>query len=200
MGCLFKKFPCFLIFLYCGIIRRKGDDGNLKIIKRYKFFLLLLIVLILIGFFNFDLASKSILNIKDSFLQMLSVLPPIMIMLGLMDVWVSRESLMKYMGNNSGFLGIFLAMLIGSIAAGPMYAAFPFTAVLIKKGAKFSNIIIFMNAWCVTKISTLLFEISSLGYKFTFVRLLIDIPGVIIMGILVEKFLSKDELTRIYHT
>ena len=200
MGCLFKKFPCFLIFLYCGIIHRKGDDGNLKIIKRYKFFLLLLIVLILIGFFNFDLASKSILNIKDSFLQMLSVLPPIMIMLGLMDVWVSRESLMKYMGNNSGFLGVFLAMLIGSIAAGPMYAAFPFTAVLIKKGAKFSNIIIFMNAWCVTKISTLLFEISSLGYKFTFVRLLIDIPGVIIMGILVEKFLSKDELTRIYHT
>ena len=156
-------------------------------------FLLLLIVLILIGFFNFDLASKSILNIKDSFLQMLSVLPPIMVMLGLMDVWVSRESLMKYMGNNSGLLGIFLAMLIGSIAAGPMYAAFPFTAVLIKKGAKFSNIIIFMNAWCVTKI-------SSLGYKFTFVRLLIDIPGVIIMGILVEKFLSKDELTRIYHT
>lgn len=64
---------------------------------------------------------------------MLSVLPPIMIMLGLMDVWVSRESLMKYMGNNSGFLGVFLAMLIGSIAAGPMYAAFPFTAVLIKK-------------------------------------------------------------------
>ena len=93
---------------------------------------------------------------------MLSVLPPIMIMLGLMDVWVSRESLMKYMGNNSGFLGVFLAMLIGSIAAGPMYAAFPFTAVLIKKGAKFSNIIIFMNAWCVTKISTLLFEIYSL--------------------------------------
>ena len=66
---------------------------------------------------------------------MLSVLPPIMIMLGLMDVWVSRESLMKYMGNNSGFLGVFLAMLIGSIAAGPMYAAFPFTAVLIKKVA-----------------------------------------------------------------
>ena len=37
----------------------------MKIIKRYKFFLLLLIVLILIGFLDFDLASKSILNIKD---------------------------------------------------------------------------------------------------------------------------------------
>lgn len=155
-------------------------------------------MLIFILIFNFDLGIKSILNTKDSFVQMLTVLPPIMIMLGLMDVWVSKESLMKYMGNNSGIIGIIISILIGSIAAGPMYAAFPFTAVLIKKGAKFSNIIIFMNAWCVTKISTLLFEISSLGYKFTFIRLLIDIPGVIIMGFIVEKFLSTSDLDNIY--
>lgn len=170
----------------------------MKLIKRYKFFLISLIVLIFILIFNFDLGIKSILNTKDSFVQMLTVLPPIMIMLGLMDVWVSKESLMKYMGNNSGIIGIIISILIGSIAAGPMYAAFPFTAVLIKKGAKFSNIIIFMNAWCVTKISTLLFEISSLGYKFTFIRLLIDIPGVIIMGFIVEKFLSTSDLDNIY--
>ena len=31
----------------------------------------------------------------------------------------------------------------------------PPAAVLIKKGVKFSNVIIFMNAWCVIKISTL---------------------------------------------
>ena len=155
-------------------------------------------MLIFILIFNFDLGIKSILNTKDSFVQMLTVLPPIMIMLGLMDVWVSKESLMKYMGNNSGIIGIIISILIGSIAAGPMYAAFPFTAVLIKKGAKFSNIIIFMNAWCVTKISTLLFEISSLGYKFTFIRLLIDIPGVIIMGFIVEKFLSTSDLDNFY--
>ena len=155
-------------------------------------------MLIFILIFNFDLGIKSILNTKDSFVQMLTVLPPIMIMLGLMDVWVSKESLMKYMGNNSGIIGIIISILIGSIAAGPMYAAFPFTAVLIKKGAKFSNIIIFMNAWCVTKISTLLFEISSLGYKFTFIRLLIDIPGLIIIGFIVEKFLSTSDLDNIY--
>ena len=51
---------------------------------------------------------------------MLSVLPPIMLMLGLMDVWVPREKLMKYMGNKSGVIGIILAMLIGSVTAGPM--------------------------------------------------------------------------------
>ena len=159
-------------------------------IKRYKFFIISLFILFIISIFNIDIGFKSILNAKDSFIQMISVLPPIMIILGLMDVWISREKLMKYMGDNSGILGIFLSMLIGAIGAGPMYAAFPFTAVLIKKGVKFSNIIIFMNSWCVIKISTLLFEVSSLGYKFTFLRLLIDIPGVIIMGFLVEYFMK----------
>lgn len=122
---------------------------------------------------------------------MLGVLPAVMILLSLMDVWIPRESFMKYMGDNSGILGIIIAFLIAFFAAGPMYAAFPFTAVLLKKGVKFSNIIIFLNAWCVTKASTLLFEVGALGYKFTLVRLIIDIPGVIILGYLVDYFTNK---------
>ena len=162
----------------------------MKLLKRYSFALISLLILIIVLIFNYNVGCKSIVNIKDSFYQMLSVLPPIMILLGLMDVWIPRETLIKYMGDNSGILGVFLSILIGSIGAGPMYAAFPFTAVLLKKGAKFSNIIIFMNAWCVTKISTLLFEISSLGFKFTIIRLVINLPGIIIMGYLVEKFMK----------
>ncbi|MEG1255752.1 permease [Clostridium sp.] len=169
-----------------------------RILKRYSFFLISLLVLIIIFFFDFHLATKSFLSAQSSFMQMLSVLPPIMIILGLIDVWIPRETLIKYMGDDSGFMGVALAMLVGSIAAGPMYAAFPFTAVLLKKGVKFSNIIIFMNAWCVTKISTLIFEVSAIGYKFTIARLIIDIPGVIIMGYLVQHFMGKKSLDEIY--
>ena len=68
----------------------------------------------------------------------------------------------------------------------------------MKKGVKFSNIIIFMNAWCVTKISTLLFEISALGFKFTLVRLLINVPGVIIIGLLVNYIMNDTDLNDIY--
>ena len=171
----------------------------IKILKRYKAFLISLFVLIILSFFNKSILTETINTVNSSILQMLSVLPPIMLILGLMDIWIPREQLMKYMGNKSGAIGILLAMLIGSVAAGPMYAAFPFTAVLIKKGAKFSNIIIFMNAWCLTKISTLLFEISALGYKFTLVRLLIDIPGVLVMSYLVNLLMSKDSLNKLYN-
>ena len=169
-----------------------------KIAKRYSFFLILLFVLFVLFFTNYSIAVNTFESAKSSFLQMLSVLPPIMILLGLMDVWLPRETLVKYMGDNSGILGVFFSMLLGSLAAGPMYAAFPFTALLLKKGAKFSNIIIFMNSWCVTKISTLLFEVSSLGFKFTFIRLLIDIPGVILMGYLVYYFMDKKSLDNVY--
>lgn len=171
----------------------------IKFIKRYRSFFISLIFLFMIPFFSNNIFLKVIDSIKSNILQMLSVLPPIMLMLGLMDVWVSREKLMKYMGDKSGIIGILLAMLIGSVAAGPMYASFPFTAVLIKKGAKFSNIIIFMNAWCLTKISTLLFEFSALGIKFTLVRLLIDIPGVLVMSYFVNLLTPKNELEKIYN-
>lgn len=171
----------------------------IKFIKRYRSFFISLIFLFMITFFSNNIFLKVIDSVKSNILQMLSVLPPIMLMLGLMDVWVSREKLMKYMGDKSGIIGILLAMLIGSVAAGPMYASFPFTAVLIKKGAKFSNIIIFMNAWCLTKISTLLFEFSALGIKFTLVRLLIDIPGVLVMSYFVNLLTPKNELEKIYN-
>ncbi len=161
------------------------------ILNRYKVFLILTISLFILIIFKNDLGINIFNNAKDSFIQMIEVLPPIMLLLGLMDEWVSRESMMKYMGEDSSVLGIVLSIALAAFAAGPMYAAFPFTAVLLKKGVKFSNIIIFMNAWCVIKISTLLFEISALGYKFTFYRFLIDLVGVIVMGYLVDYIVNK---------
>ena len=169
------------------------------VLNRYKFFLITLIILILVLIFKNHTGIKALTIANDSLFQMLSVLPPIMVLLGLMDEWVSRESMMKYMGEDSGILGVVLVMLFAAFAAGPMYAAFPFTAVLIKKGVKFSNVIIFMNAWCLTKISTLLFEFSALGLKFTLVRLIIDIPGVLIMSYFVSLLTPKNELEKIYN-
>ncbi len=167
------------------------------ILSRYKYFLIGFTICIIIYVFNENLGLSIVNSTKLNILQMLSILPPVMILLGLLDVWVPKEYFIKYMGCNSGFVGILLSFLIAFFAAGPMYAAFPFTAVLIKKGVKFSNIIIFLNAWCVTKFSTLLFEVGALGYEFTLVRLIINIPGVIIMGYAVDYLVNvkKDTFT-----
>ena len=160
------------------------------ILNRYKVFLISLCLCFMVYFLNrslyFNIMNKSYLSI----IQMLSVLPPIMIILGLIDVWISREKFVKYMGKESGIFGITISFLMAFFAAGPMYAAFPFTEVLIKKGVRLSNTLIFLNAWCVSKFSTLLFEISSLGFRFTLIRFIIDIIGIILMAYLIEYFIN----------
>lgn len=171
----------------------------MKILKRYMFFLIVLFVTLIITTIDFN-SGKSITNIAvDSFKQMISVLPPIMLLLGLLDIWVPRETMLKYMGENSGITGIILAIIFGSVAAGPLYAAFPITAVFIKKGVKFSNVMIFLGAWCTTKIPTLLFELSALGYRYTFTRMLVNLPSIILLGYLIEGLLKEEDLKEIYN-
>lgn len=171
----------------------------MKILKRYTFFLIVLFVTLIITTIDFN-SGKSITNIAvDSFKQMISVLPPIMLLLGLLDIWVPRETMLKYMGENSGITGIILAIIFGSVAAGPLYAAFPITAVFIKKGVKFSNVMIFLGAWCTTKIPTLLFELSALGYRYTFTRMLVNLPSIILLGYLIEGLLKEEDLKEIYN-
>ncbi|MGB4585751.1 MAG: permease [Rectinemataceae bacterium] len=129
---------------------------------------------------------------------MLLVIPPIFILLGLLDVWVPREKMMKYMGPGSGIKGGVLAFLLGSFAAGPLYGAFPVAAVLMKKGASFTNIMILIGAWSTTKIPMLLFEMSALGLRFALSRLAIDIAGILIIAIAIKRSLAEKEIGELY--
>lgn len=43
-----------------------------------------------------------------------------------------------------------------------------------------------------------LFELASLGTKFAVTRLLIDIPGIIIIAYALSKFVSKKEIEELY--
>ncbi|MDK2943238.1 MAG: hypothetical protein PWP56_2751, partial [Acetobacterium sp.] len=130
--------------------------------------------------------------------EMIMIIPPVFVLLGLLDVWVPRETMMKYMGPSSGLKGILLAFFIGSAAAGPLYGAFPIAAVFMKKGVKFSNIMIFIGAWSTTKIPMFLFEMASMGAKFAVTRLLVDIPGIIIIAYILSAVMKEDEIKRIY--
>lgn len=169
-----------------------------KIINRYKFFIILAIINFLIIIFLPDIGNKSISITWKNTLEMLSVIPPIFILLGLLDVWVKRETMVKYMGEGSGFIGILLAFFLGSAAAGPLYAAFPVAGVLLKKGSKLSNVLIMLGAWSTTKIPLLLFEASSMGLKFTALRLVLDLFGIAAIAYTTEKLLNNAEKEDIY--
>lgn len=154
--------------------------------------------MIVVFIFNKEIGTKAVNTTLYSLKEMALIIPPIFILLGLLDVWVPRETMVKFMGEDSGLKGMILAIIIGSAAAGPLYAAFPVAAIFMKKGVKFSNILLFLGAWSTTKIPMLLFEISALGLKFALTRLTLSIIGIAVITLVLDKLISTEEKDKIY--
>lgn len=169
-----------------------------KLLIRYRYFIVAVVAVGVLTLFNQELGLESFSIAAFSFKEMALVIPPVFVLLGLLDIWVPRETMIKFMGEGSGIKGIILAILIGSAAAGPLYGAFPVAAVFMKKGVKFSNLLIFIGAWSTTKIPMFLFEITALGTKFAVTRLIIDIPGIIIIAWILSALVSKEEVKKLY--
>ena len=167
------------------------------VLKRYRFFLATLLGLAVLFTADRALGLKAVNVIGFSLKEMLLVIPPIFILLGFLDVWVPRETMVRFMGEGSGIRGAALAVLLGSAAAGPLYAAFPVAAVFVRKGASFRNVVIFIGAWSTTKIPMFLFELSALGAKFAVTRLIVDIPGIFLIGWALESLIGQAEKERI---
>lgn len=170
----------------------------MKFVKRYRFFIILAAINIGILIVYPAIGQKSLKITWSNALEMLSIIPPVFVLLGLLDVWVQRETMIKLMGDKSGLVGMGLAFFLGSAAAGPLYAAFPIAGVLLKKGSSFFNILVFIGAWSTTKIPMLMFEASSMGWKFMLTRFVINIPGIILIAYATEKLLSNKEKELIY--
>jgi len=119
--------------------------------------------------------------------ELILILPAVMVLMGLFSVWVSKEIVVKYLGHASGLSGLGLALFMGMIPTGPLYIAFPLASILLKKGARVANIIIFLSAWACIKLPQELMELRFMGFKFMIVRLTITIVMVVIMGLLIEK-------------
>ena len=167
-------------------------------VKRYKFFILLLLVNFAVLLATPEIGNCAFSITRGNLKEVMSVLPPIFILLGLLDVWVERETLIKYLGSGAGIKGALLAFALGSFAAGPLYAAFPIAGILLKKGAKLTYVFIFVGAWATTKVPMMLFEAANLGLNYMLLRWTFNIVGIVVISFLLERSLSAKEQEEIY--
>lgn len=170
----------------------------MKLFKKYITFFISSIIIFITYMWNQEIGLRALDTVWISFKEMLIVIPPVFILMGLLDVWVPKDVMVKYMGEGSGLKGILLSIFLGSAAAGPLYGAFPIAAVFMKKGVTLSNILIFIGAWSTTKIPMFLFELSALGAKFAITRLIVNIPGILIIAYLINYITSEKEKKKIY--
>ncbi len=167
-------------------------------LKKFRTFIVASIIILVTYIFSKEMGLKAIDTVWMSFKEMIIILPPIFVLMGLLDEWVPKDVMSKYMGEGSGLKGVLISIFIGSAAAGPLYGAFPVAAVFMKKGVKLTNIFIFIGAWSTTKIPMFLFELSSMGSKFAITRLIISIPGIFIISYLLNYLLNEKDKEEIY--
>ena len=164
-----------------------------KFAKRYRFFLALLLINGFLMLFNPTLGKETFSLSLDNLAEMLSVIPPIFLLMGLMDVWVPKETMVKYMGKEAGAKGGIFAFALGSFSAGPLYAAFPVAAAFLKKGVSLVNVFLFLGAWSTAKIPMMLFEVTQLGAAFAVARSSLNLIGIIVLAFLMEQTTSPEE-------
>lgn len=171
---------------------------TMKKILKNKTLMIGLLILLILSIYDMSLGIKSLQSASFQILSMLKIVPPIFLLIGLLDVWVPRETMIKLMGKGSGALGILIAFLFGTFAAGPLVGAFPVAMIMLKKGARYANVIFFLMIWASSKLPILFYQSTTMGLKFTIVSNITLILVYLIGSLVIEKSFSKKELDALY--
>lgn len=150
--------------------------------------------IVLLIFFP-DYGIKALKNSSYYLIEMLQVLPVIFVLTVVIEAWVPKEVIVKMLGDKSGVSGNVISLIFGSISAGPVYAAFPVTKMLLKKGASVANVVIILSAWAVIKVPMLINEVKFLGVDFMIIRWILTVIAIFIMGYLISLIIKPEELT-----
>jgi uncharacterized membrane protein YraQ (UPF0718 family) len=108
-------------------------------------------------------AWKSFENILPQFLA-------ILFMIGMILAVLSPEIISKLIGSQSGWLGMVIASIIGSITLIPGFVAFPLTANLLESGAGVMQLGVFISTLMMVGIVTAPVEMEYFGKKAAVLR------------------------------
>ncbi len=164
-----------------------------------KFLFISTILLIIMSIVDISLTSVALKITTNQILSMLMIVPPIFVLIGLFDVWVPRETIIKHMGETSKLRGMFWAFFLGAFSAGPTLIAFPIAMLMLKKGAKYSNVLFFLMVWSSLKLPIVFYQITTLGLEFS---LIIDITMIIVFiigALLADTIFTKEDKELFYN-
>lgn len=117
--------------------------------------------------------SKTKLSLKKAWKSFENILPQfltIILLVGMLLAALNPDIIASLIGGESGWLGMLLAAVIGSITLIPGFVAFPLASALLQGGAGFVQIAVFISTLMMVGIVTMPVEIATFGKKATFVR------------------------------
>lgn len=117
--------------------------------------------------------EKTIISLKKAWKSFENILPQflaIIFFIGIMLAILTPEQISKFLGEESGWMGIIVAMAIGAIAFIPAFVAFPLASALLDAGAAYMQIAAFVSTLMMVGTITIPLEMKYFGLKATLIR------------------------------
>ena len=138
----------------------------------YNYALYLLAVIFLIVSYKRD-KKKTKMALKKAWKSFENILPQILTILaflGMVLALLSPDVISHLLGQKAGWQGMIIASIIGSITLMPAFIAFPIAAMLLKNGAGFAQLAVFVSTLTMVGIVTLPMEMKYFGKKISIMR------------------------------
>ena len=133
-------------------------------------YLLALIFLLISYLKDRKKTKKALLKAWKSFSGLVPEILSVMMFAGIILAILSPETISKLIGSESGFYGILLSLIVGSIALIPSFVAFPLGAALLNGGAGYAQIAAFVSSLMAVGIVTLPLEIKYFNKRIAVLR------------------------------
>ena len=153
-------------------------------------FIIVSVVLTLVSFV-LD-RRKTIMGLKKGLNMFRNIAVPflnILILVSLVLHIVPPSLIVSYLGAGSGFQGLAIAALVGSITQIPGFISYPIAATLIQQGASYTTVATFMTTLMMVGIVTFPLEAKYFGKKVAALRNSLSFVSAIVIGLLVGVFL-----------
>ena len=118
-----------------------------------------------------------------------------LIIAGMVQILLPHDLLAKWVGEESGLMGIFLGAIAGGFSPGGPYVNLPIAAGLLRAGASVGTMVAFLTGWSLWAVSRLPMEVGILGWKFTLIRLACTFIFPPIAGIIAQALFSGVKYT-----
>jgi uncharacterized membrane protein YraQ (UPF0718 family) len=95
--------------------------------------------------------------LRRAWRSFLGILPPfalLILLLSLVVVLLPQETIARFLGEKSGFLGYFIASVAGAVTLVPGFVAFPMAKLLLEHGAGIAQMAVFISTLMMVGVVT----------------------------------------------
>mgnify|MGYP006269740295 CR=1 FL=1 len=113
---------------------------------------------------------RALVKSGRAFVRILPEFIVVIVAAGIILAFIEPEVISRMIGEESGFLGVLTASVVGSISLMPGFVAFPLASAILKQGAGIMQIGAFVSALMMVGVITFPVERTVFGTRVTIMR------------------------------